>query len=135
MKKFLSVLILGACPFGIQGQLDCHDRPEYRELVAELRCVTCQNQNLMESKAPIAESMKDKICQMLDEGKRPEDIKAYFVEKYSDFVLYDPRFQKNTYLLWAGPFLFVGCVLLIFLRYIQGPLKGDCKTRFNRRKS
>ena len=84
----------------------------YNDLIAELRCLVCQNQNLADSDAPLAQDLRKEIFDMLQAGEGDEDIKTFMVERYGDFVLYRPPVQGNTLALWAMPvlFLFVGAI-------------------------
>ena len=81
----------------------------YQNLLEELRCPKCQNQNLADSNAPISNDLKEEIQRLLEQGLDDDDIKRALTERYSDFILYDPKFNKNTYVLWLAPFI----VLLI----------------------
>lgn len=81
----------------------------YQNLLEELRCPKCQNQNLADSNAPISNDLKEEIQRLLEQGLDDRDIKRALTERYSDFILYDPKFNKNTYFLWLAPFI----VLLI----------------------
>ena len=81
----------------------------YQNLLEELRCPKCQNQNLADSNAPISNDLKEEIQRLLEQGLDDDDIKRALTERYSDFILYDPKFSKNTYFLWLAPFV----VLLI----------------------
>ena len=81
----------------------------YHNLLEELRCPKCQNQNLADSNAPISNDLKEEIQRLLEQGLDDDDIKRALTERYSDFILYDPKFNKNTYFLWLAPFI----VLLI----------------------
>ena len=81
----------------------------YQNLLEELRCPKCQNQNLADSNAPISNDLKEEIHRLLEQGLDDKDIKRALTERYSDFILYDPKFNKNTSFLWLAPFI----VLLI----------------------
>jgi len=77
----------------------------YQNLLEELRCPKCQNQNLADSNAPISNDLKEEIQRLLEQGLDDKDIKRALTERYSDFILYDPKFNKNTYFLWLAPFI------------------------------
>jgi len=79
----------------------------YEKLVAEVRCVTCQNQNIKDSNAFIASDLRREIRRMIGEGKSNDEIKDFLVTRYGDFVLYRPRFEGKTLVLWIAPFLLV----------------------------
>ena len=83
-------------------------------LFKEVRCLVCQGQTIHESNAEIAEDLKKLIREKIDEGETDKEIKGYLVEKYGDWILYDPGLNKNTYLLWLLPiliFLFGGAII------------------------
>ena len=86
----------------------------YQNLLEELRCPKCQNQNLADSNAPISNDLKEEIQRLLEQGLDDDDIKRALTERYSDFILYDPKFNKNTYFLWLAPFI----VLLIGIWWV-----------------
>ena len=82
-------------------------RQRYYQLIQELRCPKCQNQNLADSNAPISTDMKAQIQRMLEEQKSDQQIKEYLVSRYSEFILYRPEVNKNTWFLWFAPICFV----------------------------
>jgi len=86
----------------------------FNELTLELRCLVCQNQNLADSDATLAHDLRREVHEMLLTGKTNDEIKAFMVERYGDFVLYRPPVQKNTYLLWLAPLvlLLIGALIL-----------------------
>ncbi len=88
--------------------LPFRDRAEevrFQTLSAELRCPMCQNETLADSNAPIAHDLRRQIFEMMQAGKTDAQIKAFLVERYSDFVLYEPPVSPKTWLLWFGPLL------------------------------
>ncbi len=70
----------------------------------ELRCVVCQNQSIAESNAELAHDLMNLVRQMLQEGKSEAEIVAFLVERYGEFVLFQPPFDVRTLALWLGPF-------------------------------
>jgi len=84
-----------------------------KKLESELRCLVCQNQTLADSDAPLAVDLRTEIREMAQSGRSDDDIRAYLLARYGDFVLYNPRFTPLTWLLWLGPFalLAVGVVV------------------------
>jgi cytochrome c-type biogenesis protein CcmH len=101
----------------------------YRQLIEEYRCPKCQNQNLAGSDSPISVDLRREIRRMLEEGDSDEQISDYLIARYGDFILYRPRFQGGTYLLWLGPvlLLIVGLLVagLIIRRQGSGVLISD----------
>jgi len=95
-------------------QFDSEEKTKrFNQLIEELRCPKCQNQNIADSNAEIAQDLRNKIQQMLVENKTDEDIVQYMLERYGDFVLYAPRVTGQTYLLWFGPVVFLLIALLV----------------------
>ena len=70
-----------------------------------LRCLICQGQTIHESNSDFAESMKKYIKSELENGKNKDEIFSSLVEKYGQWIVYDPGISKNTLLLWALPLL------------------------------
>ncbi|MDR3446041.1 MULTISPECIES: cytochrome c-type biogenesis protein [Dyella] len=75
----------------------------FQNLTRELRCLVCQNENLADSNADLARDLRHEVFNLMQQGKSDEEIKQYLVDRYSDFVLYDPPVQGSTLLLWFGP--------------------------------
>jgi len=94
---------------------------DYNKLIAELRCLVCQNQNLAGSDADLARDLRRETYEMLREGKSPEQVVEFMVARYGDFVLYRPQFKSTTYLLWLGPFLLMVGVLYLLVRRLRKP--------------
>jgi len=87
---------------------DHAEEVRFQKLSAELRCPMCQNETLADSNAPIAHDLRRQIFEMMQAGKSDTEIKAYLVDRYSDFVLYKPPVEPKTWLLWFGPLLVLG---------------------------
>ena len=75
----------------------------YRELIEELRCTVCQNQNIAESNAELATDLRGKTYEMIQAGRSDEEIKQYMVDRYGQFVLYRPPMAGVALLLWVVP--------------------------------
>jgi len=84
-----------------------------KKLEGELRCLVCQNQTLADSNASLADDLRNEVRALAVAGKNDDDIRAYLVARYGDFVLYDPPLKRTTTVLWIGPFalLALGAVL------------------------
>lgn len=92
---------------------------DYKYLVDELRCLVCQNQNLADSNAELAQDLRQQVYDMLKQGQSREQIVDYMVTRYGDFVLYKPPVKRTTALLWFGPALFLllaAIVVFVFVR-------------------
>jgi cytochrome c-type biogenesis protein CcmH len=84
----------------------------YQALLGQLRCLVCQNQSIAESNAPLAEDLRRQVREMIRRGESDEAIKRYLTDRYGEFVLYRPRVEPRTWLLWGGPFLLLATALL-----------------------
>lgn len=102
--------------FDTQQQSD-----DYDELIFELRCLVCQNQNLADSNAELAQDLRQKVHHMLVEEKATKaEIVSFMVARYGEFVLYKPPVNDNTYLLWVGPFFLLAIGLWMAVRFVRG---------------
>ncbi len=85
-------------------------------LAGELRCLVCQNQTLADSNAGLAVDLRKQIREKLAGGMSDQEVIAFMVQRYGEFVLYKPRLEPSTWLLWFGPFLMLigGLIFLVF---------------------
>ena len=90
-----------------------------RKLAAELRCVVCQNQSLLESDSQIAKDLKELILEMYISGESDEEIKEYLVDRYGEFILFRPKFSINNTLLWFAPLVFLLMISLLAFRKLS----------------
>ena len=99
------------------------DSPEtekvFHKLSEEIRCLVCQNQNIAESNADLAKDLRLEIYNMLSEGKTEDEIVAFMVERYGDYVLYRPPFKPMTWLLWFGPAIIFAIGLIFVVRFMK----------------
>ncbi|MDG1074884.1 MAG: cytochrome c-type biogenesis protein CcmH [Methylophilaceae bacterium] len=88
-----------------------------KRLSTELRCLVCQNSTLADSDAELAQDLRNEIRTLIDDGKTDEEVVAFLVARYGDFVTFRPPVNANTALLWFGPFimLFIGALVLILM--------------------
>lgn len=86
-----------------------------RALESEIRCVQCQNEPISQSTADIAIDMRGLVRERIAAGDSDDQIRAFFRERYGDFVLFRPPWDARTWLLWAAPFLLLGAGLLAVL--------------------
>ena len=91
----------------------------YKKLIAELRCLVCQNQNLADSDAELAQDLRGKTYNMIRDGKTDAEIIDYMVQRYGDFVLYRPPLKSSTALLWIGPFIIFGVGVVVLINVIR----------------
>lgn len=85
---------------------DTAEEQRFHDLVAELRCVMCQNQSLADSNAQIAVDLRREVLALMREGRSDREVRDFLVARYGEFVLYRPMMTAKTWLLWFGPLLF-----------------------------
>ena len=88
-------------------------------IASGLRCLVCQNESLAASQTGLARELRREILSMIAAGKSDGEIVDFMVSRYGDFIRYRPPFKPSTWLLWAGPFLWLGGglgLLLVVLR-------------------
>lgn len=89
-------------------------------ITMDLRCLVCQNESIADSRADFSNDMRREIRQKIKENKSDEEIIQFLVDRYGDFVLYNPPMKPTTLLLWFGPILLfvIGFIsLLTFLKH------------------
>ena len=89
-------------------------------LAEELRCLVCQNQTLADSHAALAVDLKNRIRELLREGKTEREVLDFMVQRYGDFVLYRPPLRAATALLWAGPFILLALGMGAWIVWLRG---------------
>ena len=125
MKTLISIVLFFSMLSPLQAAIEFHQfkdaatEAEYKQLIEELRCLVCQNQNLAGSDADLAKDLRQQTYDMLQQGKSREEIVEYMVSRYGDFVLYRPPVKSSTQLLWAGPFALLLFVLIAVMYRIK----------------
>lgn len=137
MSQFLRVLGVLACLLLSQSALaaiEIHEfsndaqREQFNRLTHELRCPKCQNQNIADSDAMIAANLRRAVEQQVKDGRSDKQIIDYMVERYGEFVLYRPRVERETWLLWFGPavLLVIGFITIAgIVRVRRKSMQGD----------
>ena len=122
MKKILfTLLLLANTVFAI----DIHEfkteqqRLDYQQLTEELRCLVCQNQNIADSDAGLAKDLRNEVAKMVQKGMSQTEITDYLVERYGDFVRYNPPMRADTIVLWVMPLLILLIAGFIVIRTIK----------------
>jgi cytochrome c-type biogenesis protein CcmH len=91
----------------------------YQDLIEELRCLVCQNQNLADSHADLAQDLRQEVHQMILDGNSNDEIIGFLTARYGDFVLYRPPVKQSTWLLWFGPLLLLLAGFILVLRFAR----------------
>ena len=87
------------------------------KIYKNLRCLICQGQNISDSNSDFAETIKSVVKDKLSEGLNEKDIYKFLADKYGDWILYNPPFKSNSYLLWILPYVIfiLGAFFLLFI--------------------
>lgn len=100
---------------------DVVQEERFLSLLNELRCPKCQGSNLSGSNAPIAIDLKREVYRLVKLGKTEKEVKNYLVDRYGNFIVYDPPFETDTYALWLAPLLlFLVTMSVILYRRFSG---------------
>jgi cytochrome c-type biogenesis protein CcmH len=91
----------------------------YSALTHELRCMQCQNQSLADSQVGLAADLRAEVRDMLLAGKSDDDVRAFMVARYGDFILFRPRFAPRTAWLWLAPGLLLLIGVGVFARVVR----------------
>ena len=130
----LAILALVALPLAAQDTMppapyaytqleDPALEAQANELMATLRCLKCQSQSIHDSDAPMAGDMRHQVRSRLLAGESPDQIRAWLVERYGDYVSYEPEVSSTTWPLFAIPLLLLVFAGLVLLRRL-----GKCRS-------
>lgn len=117
MRSLLAPALL-ALSFAAPAADDLDTRVE--RLAQELRCVVCQAQSVADSTAPLALDMKRHLRDGLAAGRSEDELRAEFVQRYGEHVLYRPALHAGTAPLWFGPLALLGIGGLVYWRRRRG---------------
>ena len=108
IKRTLSFILILLCFSNIKAdELNSNDQIRYQSLIEEVRCLVCQNQSVAESNAELAKDLRREIKFQIQEGKADSEIKSYLLNRYGEFILYEPAFTQKTLFLWFSPIILV----------------------------
>ena len=130
MKRWLILLALIAVPLAAQDRMppapyayqqleDPALEAQARELMDTIRCLQCQSQAVGDSDAQIAGDMRHEIRTRIAAGESPEEVRAWLIERYGDYVSYEPRVSATTWPLFAVPGLLLLAAVLIVARRLR----------------
>ncbi len=111
MIRSIRTLLLVLCAFSmpVMATIDLHEfdsveqEQKFKELSATLRCPQCQNNSIGDSNAILAQDLRQKVYEMLKDGKSEDEIIDYMIARYGNFVTYNPPVTPVTSVLWLGP--------------------------------
>ncbi|MBW8840822.1 MAG: cytochrome c-type biogenesis protein CcmH [Sphingomonadales bacterium] len=84
-----------------------------KALMGTIRCVECQGQSIADSNADIAANMRSLIRQRIKSGESPEQVRTWLIQRYGDYISYDPPLGGATWPLWAAPFVLLAIGIAI----------------------
>ncbi|QOR37600.1 cytochrome c-type biogenesis protein CcmH [Billgrantia diversa] len=121
--RLLFVMLLLAAGMAHGGAVEVREfsnpvlEQRYQSLTASMRCPKCQNQAIDDSDSPISKDMRERVYAMLQDGRSDIEIRNHMVQRFGDYVLYNPRLEGRTYLLWGLPAALVvaGGILVMLL--------------------
>jgi len=114
----LALLVIAALPAPPLGAASASEATVH-EIGAQLRCVVCQSLSVADSPSETANQMRGIIRERLAAGDSPEQVKAYFVEKYGLWILLAPPRQGFNLLVWVVPFVGLGAGLVLVLLLVR----------------
>ena len=92
---------------------------KYEQLISEIRCLVCQNQSIKDSNVFLAVDLRNEIRRLLENGRSESEIKQFLVDRYGDFVLYQPPLNEKTFLIWFSPLLLLLAGGIIIIKIIR----------------
>lgn len=110
---------LPASPLAYTQLPDPDQEAQAKALMETLRCLVCQGQSIADSDADMAGEMRALVRQRVAAGERPDQVRRWLIERYGDYVTYDPPFSWVTAPLWIAPLVLLGLGLLIARRLFK----------------
>ena len=92
---------------------------KYEQLISEIRCLVCQNQSIKDSNVFLAVDLRNEIRRLFENGRSESEIKQFLVDRYGDFVLYQPPLNEKTFLIWFSPLLLLLAGGIIIIKIIR----------------
>ena len=113
--KILKIFIIIFLSIGFSQSKSAEKSDEMKsKILKNIRCLICQGQSVYDSESDFASSIKLTVEKKINEGSNEEQIYEFLREKYGDWIIFDPKLNKNTYILWLLPlllFLFGGAII------------------------
>tara|TARA_Y100001958_G_C21106119_1_gene454526 strand:- start:53 stop:415 length:363 start_codon:yes stop_codon:yes gene_type:complete len=90
---------------------------DYNKIYKNLRCLVCQGQSISDSNSEFAQTIKLVVKDLVKEGKSENEIYAFMADKYGDWIVYKPQFNKQNFMLWLLPYVVLtgGALIIFFL--------------------
>ena len=107
-------------PYAYRQLDDPAQEAEAQALMETLRCLKCQSQSIADSNAPMAGDMRHQVRTRIAAGEEPEEIRAWLVRRYGDYVSYAPVIGETTWPLFAVPLALLLVAGAILWRRLRG---------------
>ena len=107
-------------PYAYRQLADPRAEAKAEALMETLRCLVCQSQSIADSDAPIAGDMRNQVRLRIARGEDPEEIRAWLVQRYGDYVTYAPRMTRLTWPLFAAPLGLLALAAVLLRRRFTG---------------
>jgi cytochrome c-type biogenesis protein CcmH len=101
------VLLCGAAADPADRLADPGQEARAKSLFHDIRCLVCQSESIDESEAPLARDLRQLVRRQVADGRSDDQIRAFLVSRYGQFVLMTPKASLGNAVLWAGPILVV----------------------------
>ena len=119
--KILKILLITFLFFGTTQLKSNEKNNEFKnKILKNIRCLICQGQSVYDSESDFASSIKLIVSKKIKEELSEEQIYEFLREKYGNWIIYDPKLNKNTYILWLLPlllFLLGGAIMIRKLKF------------------
>ncbi|WP_447553848.1 cytochrome c-type biogenesis protein [Vreelandella sp. EE22] len=99
----------------------------YVDLTASMRCPLCENQAIDDSNAPISADMRQRVFELLHQGQSDSEIIHHMTQRFGEYILYNPRLENRTYLLWGVPVALVALAIIIVALLIRARRHASAK--------
>jgi cytochrome c-type biogenesis protein CcmH len=120
MKTFRIFLIIFLFFGFTQSQSEEKNNDFKNKILKNIRCLICQGQSVYDSESDFASSIKLIVNKKINEGMSEDQVYKFLIEKYGDWIIYEPTLNKNTYVLWLLPlllFLLGGAIMIKNLKF------------------
>ena len=113
--SLIVIILLNISTINLTSAKEISDEKKFAEITKILRCMTCQNQTIYESETEFSKQIKKEILDQLKNNRSKAQIIDFMVERYGDYILLKPQFNKRNLILWILPFLLLMISFSIFV--------------------
>jgi cytochrome c-type biogenesis protein CcmH len=115
LKKIIFII----CLFFFTHLKANENKSNILEIYKNLRCLVCQGQSIADSNSDFAVTIKLVVLDQIKEGKSKDEIYTFLISKYGEWIVYQPTFNVNNFLLWTLPYailVFGGFIIFLIVR-------------------